>query len=77
VPFIARNGKPIPGLNTPPLFALSRKEDVMPKDEKTHDHGIVLDEKAQEQPKDRERARTAAKTDKEDELQPLKEKSGF
>jgi hypothetical protein len=46
-------------------------------------HGIVLDEKSQEQPSDKERARSAAITedkiteDKEDELQPLKEKSGF
>jgi hypothetical protein len=47
----------------------------MAKDEKRQ--GIVLDEKAQEQPADKDRARTAAKTDKEDELQPLKEKSGF
>jgi hypothetical protein len=50
--------------------------------------GIVLDEKSQEQPKDKERARTAHKTgsghmpqqpvkDDDDELQPLREKSGF
>ena len=49
--------------------------------------GIVLDEKAQEQPKDKERARTAhqsapgqtpqQRVDKDDELQPLREKSGF
>jgi hypothetical protein len=39
--------------------------------------GIVLDE-SQEQPKDKERARKAAKTEqKDDELQPLREKSGF
>jgi hypothetical protein len=50
----------------------------MTKSEKRQ--GIVLDEKAQEQPADKERAQTAAKTNKtnkEDELQPLKEKSGF
>ena len=53
-------------------------------------HGIVLDEKGQEQPKDKERARTANKTEpghmphqplkpvkEDDELQPLREKSGF
>ena len=50
-------------------------------------HGIVLDEKGQEQPKDKERARTANQTKpghmpqqpvkKDDELQPLREKSGF
>ena len=49
--------------------------------------GIVLDEKSQEQPKDKERAQTVHKTErshkpqqpveKEDELQPLREKSGF
>jgi hypothetical protein len=49
--------------------------------------GIVLDEKSQVQPADNERARKASKTkpghmpdqrvEKEDELQPLKEKSGF
>jgi hypothetical protein len=49
----------------------------MPKNEKRK--GIVLDEKAQEQPADQERAQTAVKTKptKEYELQPLKEKSGF
>lgn len=45
------------------------------------DQGIVLDEKSQEQPKDKDRAQTAHKTDrtqqKDDELQPLREKSGF
>lgn len=50
-------------------------------------HGIVLDEKGQEQPKDKERARTANQTEpgrtphqpvkEDDELQPLREKSGF
>jgi len=49
--------------------------------------GIVLDEKSQEQPKDKERAQTVHKTErvhrpqqpaeKDDELQPLREKSGF
>jgi hypothetical protein len=56
--------------------------------------GITLDEKAQEQPKDKQRAQTAHKTgpghmppqpgqkpeqksDEDDELQPLREKSGF
>jgi hypothetical protein len=49
--------------------------------------GIVLDEKAQEQPRDKERAQTAHKSapgqtphqrvDKDDVLQPLREKSGF
>jgi hypothetical protein len=52
----------------------------MPKDEKQQ--GIVLDEKAQEQPADNDRAQTATKTSKatktrDDELQPLREKSGF
>jgi len=49
--------------------------------------GIVLDDKGQEQPADRERARTASKTEpdhmpqqpvkQDDELQPLRDKSGF
>ena len=56
----------------------------------TSDHGITLDEMSQEQPKDRERAQSATKTrpgrmppkspahsEKDDELQPLREKSGF
>jgi hypothetical protein len=49
----------------------------MPKTEKRQ--GIILDEKAQEQPADKDRAQTATKinTTKEDELQPLREKSGF
>jgi hypothetical protein len=47
----------------------------MSKDEKQQ--GIVLDEKAQEQPADKDRAQKATKTEKDDELQPLKEKSGF
>ncbi len=54
---------------------------------KDQGHGIVLDEKNQEQPKDKERARTANTTERghmpvkpvkdDDELQPLREKSGF
>ena len=56
----------------------------MPKDKRGH--GIVLDDKGQEQPADKDRAQTATKTkpghmppqpEKEDELQPLREKSGF
>jgi hypothetical protein len=49
--------------------------------------GIVLDEKAQEQPKDKQRAQTVHKSEpghvprqpvkEDDELQPLREKSGF
>jgi hypothetical protein len=49
--------------------------------------GIVLDEKSQEQPEDKERVQTPHKTEpghmppqpasKDDELQPLREKSGF
>jgi hypothetical protein len=49
--------------------------------------GIVLDEKSQEQPADKERAQMASKTkpghmleqriEKDDKLQPLREKSGF
>jgi hypothetical protein len=56
----------------------------MPKDKAGH--GIVLDDKDQEQPADKDRAQKATKAEpghmpsqpeKEDELQPLKEKSGF
>jgi hypothetical protein len=53
----------------------------MPKDETRH--GIVLDEKAQEQPRDKKRAQSSSQTsssqteNKDDELQPLREKSGF
>jgi hypothetical protein len=47
-----------------------------PKDETRQ--GIVLDDKAQEQPKDKKHARSSAQTENEDdELQPLREKSGF
>ena len=57
----------------------------MPKDKSSQ--SIVLDEKAQEQPKDKERAQSAPKFEpghmpqqpakKDDEIQPLREKSGF
>ncbi len=57
----------------------------MPKNKKGQ--GIVLDDKGQEQPKDKDRAQSATKTqaghmpkqpvEKEDELQPLRDKSGF
>jgi hypothetical protein len=51
-------------------------------------HGIVLDEKAQEQPADKDRAQTSnkpmpskassePKRQDEDDLQPLRDKSGF
>jgi hypothetical protein len=44
---------------------------------KKSDHGIVLDEKAQEQPRHKERAQKVEKTQKDDQLQPLRERSGF
>ena len=57
----------------------------MPKDKTGH--GIVLDDKGQEQPADKDRAQKATKAEpghmpaqpgkKDDELQPLREKSGF
>ncbi len=48
----------------------------MPKDKMKQ--GVVLDEKAQEQPQDKKRAQSSAETEnKDDELQPLREKSGF
>jgi hypothetical protein len=57
----------------------------MPRDKEGH--GIVLDDKGQEQPADKNRAQTASKAEpghmppqpdkKDDEVQPLKEKSGF
>jgi hypothetical protein len=63
-------------MNEARSFAFTREgETAMPNDDKRQ--GIVLDEKAQEQPADKDRAQTATKTEKEDELQPLKEKSGF
>jgi hypothetical protein len=59
----------------PPAF-IGAKEVIMAKEK--HDQGIVLDEKSQEQPKDKKRAQSVAKTeDKDDELQPVREKSGF
>jgi hypothetical protein len=59
------------------------KEYVMPKHKQGH--SIVLDDKGQEQPADKDRAQKADKTQpghvppqpEEDELQPLKDKSGF
>jgi hypothetical protein len=53
-------------------------QQAMPKQEKRQ--GIVLDEQGQERPADKDRARKAIKTDttkEDDELQPLREKSGF
>ena len=51
-------------------------EVIMPKDKMKQ--GVVLDEKAQEQPQDKKRAQSSAQTEnKDDELQPLREKSGF
>jgi hypothetical protein len=61
------------------LFALDLrfvKEIAMIKKEDKR-QGVALDEKSQEQPIDKDRAQTAPKTEKDDELQPLKEKSGF
>jgi hypothetical protein len=58
---------------------------AMPKDKSSQ--GIVLDEKSQEQPKDKDRAQTAHKSEpghmpqqplkKDDELQPSRKKSRF
>jgi hypothetical protein len=55
--------------------------------QKKSSQGIALDEKSQERPKDKERPPTAHKSEpghmpqqpvqKDDELQPLREKSGF
>jgi len=57
----------------------------MPRNKEGHE--VVLDDKGQEQPKDKDRVQTATKTKpgqmpkqpvkKDDELQPLREKSGF
>ena len=57
----------------------------MPKDKTSQ--GIALDEKGQEQPMDKARAQTAPKSEpghmpqqpakNDDEIQPLREKSGF
>jgi hypothetical protein len=55
--------------------AAKRDHETTPRESQ---HGIVRDESAQDQPADRKRARAAAITEqKEDELQPLKEQSGF
>jgi hypothetical protein len=55
---------------------LSPRRSSCPKTRRSR--GIVLDEKAQEQPKDKKRAQSSAQTEnKDDELQPLREKSGF
>jgi hypothetical protein len=43
---------------------------------KDEDQGVTLDEKGQEQPKDKERALKKDQR-KDDELQPLRERSGF
>ena len=72
--------------NLAPAFALvPDREKTMQKDKSSQ--GIVLDEKAQEQPKDKERAQTVHRSEpgheqrpsmkEDDELQPLREKSGF
>ena len=66
----------------PSLCVCTPKEYVMPKHKQGQ--GIDLDEKGQEQP-DKDRAQKADKTrpghmppqPEEDELQPLKDKSGF
>ena len=48
----------------------------MPKDETRQ--GVVPDDKAQEPPKDMKRAQSSTQAEsKDDELQPLREKSGF
>ena len=52
----------------------------------TEGHGVVTDDKGQEQPNDKDRAQTAQQTprrhasrrpDKDDDMQPTREKSGF
>jgi hypothetical protein len=70
---------------TPPSALVSDRRFAMQKDKSSQ--GIVLDEKSQEQPKDKERAQTAHKSEpghmpqqavkKDDELQPVRKKSGF
>jgi hypothetical protein len=41
-------------------------------------HGIVLDGQGQEQPTDKKRAPSSSQTEnQDDELQPIREKSGF
>ena len=72
-------------LNKISCSGLSLTQEVDMKDKSSQ--GIVLDEKAQEQPKDKERAQTVHKSGpahrtqqpvkEDDELQPLREKSGF
>jgi hypothetical protein len=77
-------------LEQDPVFGvIPATEEVTMKDKSSQKsgQGIVLDEKAQEQPKDKERAQTVHKSEpgrmpqqpikKDDELQPLREKSGF
>jgi hypothetical protein len=59
------------------LFCVAPRTQEIPMPEDKKQDGIVLDEKGQEQPKDKKRAQSAAKTERDDELQPLKEKSGF
>jgi hypothetical protein len=60
------------------------KERAMPKNKEGH--GIVLDEKGQEQPKDKDRAQqkpghmppqSTKKEDRDDAMQPTREKGGF
>jgi hypothetical protein len=72
-----------------PVFrVIPATQEVNMKDKSSQ--GIVLDEKAQEQPKDKERAQTVHTSEpghrpqqpvkpvkEDDELQPLREKSGF
>jgi hypothetical protein len=72
-------------LNKSLRFGLTRKQEVNMKDKSSQ--GIVLDEKSHEQPKDKDRAQKAHKSEpghmpqqpveKDDELQPLRERSGF
>jgi hypothetical protein len=63
-------------LNGSPPAALS--ENVGGLDGKRQEQGIVLDKNSQEQPKDKKRAQSATKPDdKDDEMQPVREKSGF
>jgi hypothetical protein len=66
-------------------FGLTRMQEVNMKDKSSQ--GIVLDEKSQERPTDKDRAQKAHKSEpghmpqqpveKDDELQPLRERSGF
>jgi hypothetical protein len=81
-----RGKKPVSSFEPASDFCVGfRQEAAMQKDKSSQ--GIVLDEKSQEQPKDNERAQTAHESEpghmpkqpvkKDDELQPLREKSGF